>query len=81
MLTTITEAGNYAWDVINTATGAVTSTATGIFDGAMDIASQTRRGWENTKDQVESSELVQKLMRLQEQIGMGKEGKEGGGGP
>lgn len=47
----------------------------------MDIASQTRRGWENTKDQVESSELVQKLMRLQEQIGMGKEGKEGGGGP
>ncbi|KAI1824725.1 mitochondrial dynamin GTPase [Xylaria intraflava] len=75
-----TQAGNYAWDVVNTTKENISNTASSIFDGAMGIASQTKRGWENTKEQVEQAELpewVQRLLRLHEEVGTGK----GGGGP
>ncbi|KAI1363431.1 mitochondrial dynamin GTPase [Xylaria arbuscula] len=72
-----TQAGNYAWDVINTTKDTVTNTATGLFDGAKGIADQTMRGWRNTKEQVELPEWIQKILKIQEEIGTGK----GDGGP
>ncbi|KAI1466473.1 dynamin family protein [Daldinia caldariorum] len=74
-----TQAGNYAWDVIYTTKDAITSTATGLLDGARDIASQTKQGWQNTKDQVELPEWMQKILRSQEEIGTGKQGGGSGG--
>lgn len=79
-----TQAGNYAWDVINTATDSVTSTASGIWVGARDIVGQTKQGWENTKEQVEQVQLpewMQKILRLQEEIGTGSGGKGSGDEP
>ncbi|KAI1424399.1 mitochondrial dynamin GTPase [Xylaria sp. FL1777] len=73
-----TQAGNYAWDVINTTKETVSSTATSLFDGAKGVADQTMRGWQNTKEQVELPEWMQKILRLHEEIGTGKE--DGGSG-
>ncbi|KAI1262509.1 dynamin family protein [Xylariaceae sp. FL1019] len=72
-----TQAGNYAWDVINTTTDTVSTTATTLFGGARDIADQTLRGWQSTKEQVEMPEWMQKVLRIHEEVGTGK----GGGGP
>ncbi|KAI5924815.1 P-loop containing nucleoside triphosphate hydrolase protein [Camillea tinctor] len=74
-----TQAGNYAWDVINNAKDSVSNTASSLYGGAVGIADQTMKGWQNTKEQVETSEWVQKLLRLQEEIGLGKGGSGGGG--
>ncbi|RYP38488.1 hypothetical protein DL766_000905 [Monosporascus sp. MC13-8B] len=74
-----TQAGNMAWDMVTTAGGTVTATATSIFDGAKDIASQTMRGWENTKEKVEVPVWMQKILRIQEEIGTGKQGGGPGG--
>ena len=57
----------------------MTNTASGLFDGAKDIADQTMRGWRNTKEQVELPEWMQKLLKIQEEIGTGK-GDGGSGG-
>ncbi|KAK7953880.1 dynamin GTPase [Apiospora saccharicola] len=73
-------AGNYAWDTINAAKNTVTGTANGIFGGAKDITDQISKGWQSTKDQVELPEWMQKVLRLQEEIGTGKNGGGGGGG-
>jgi replication fork clamp-binding protein CrfC len=76
------EAGNYVMDVFGRAGEAVGGVTGGIFGGAKDIAEQTWRGWQNTKENVELPELpdwVQKILRIHEEIGTGKQG--GGGGP
>jgi GTP-binding protein EngB required for normal cell division len=52
----------------------------GIFGGASDIAEQTKRGWDNTKEQVELPDWIQKILRIHEDIGNGG-GEEGSGGP
>ncbi|KAH6648871.1 dynamin family protein [Truncatella angustata] len=75
-----TQAGNYAWDVFNTTKDTVSGAATGIFDGFKGIADQTMRGWESTKEQAELPEWMQKVLRLQEEIGTGKNGGDGGPG-
>ncbi|KAI1462284.1 dynamin family protein [Annulohypoxylon moriforme] len=72
-----TQAGNYAWDIVITTKDTVANTATGFLDGAKGIADQTMRGWQNTKDKVELPEWMQNLMKVQEEIGTGKQG----GGP
>ncbi|KAI1075854.1 dynamin family protein [Whalleya microplaca] len=74
-----TQAGNYAWDIVNNTKDAVTGTATGLYGGVRDIADQTMRGWQNTKDQVELPEWMQRLMRIQEEAGTGKGGDGPGG--
>lgn len=51
----------------------------GFLDGARDIADQTKRGWQNTKDKVELPEWMQKILRSQEEIGTGKQGGGSGG--
>ncbi|KAK8034490.1 dynamin GTPase [Apiospora rasikravindrae] len=73
-------AGNFAWDTINAAKNTVTGTASGIFGGAKDIADQMSKGWQSTKDQVELPEWMQKVLRLQEEIGTGKDGGAALGG-
>lgn len=55
--------------------------AGGLFGGAKSIAEQTRQGWQNTTDQVELPEWMQKILRLHEEIGEGPNGDgEGPGG-
>lgn len=73
------EAGNYALDVLGRTKDTVTDVAGGLFGGALDIAGQTRKGWENTKEQVELPEWVQKILRIHEDIG--SDGNRGGKGP
>jgi replication fork clamp-binding protein CrfC len=77
---TFTEAGNYALDVFGQTKDTVTGLAGGLFGGAKDIADQTWKGWESTKEQVELPEWMQKILRIHEEIGNGN--SEGGnGGP
>lgn len=76
-----TQASNYAWDTFNSAKNTVTDTASSLFDGAKGIADQTMKGWEKTKEETELPEWMQKILRLQEEIGTGKKGEGGSGGP
>ncbi|KAH9904868.1 dynamin family protein [Xylariomycetidae sp. FL2044] len=76
-----TQAGNYAWDVISSTKDTVTGTASSLFGSAKDIADQTKRGWENTKEQVELPEWMQRILRIQEDIGTGKGDGPGGDEP
>ncbi|KAI0004033.1 dynamin family protein [Xylariaceae sp. FL0662B] len=69
-----TRAGDYVRDVVSNTKNTVTCTATNLYDGAKDIVDQTKRGWENTKDQVELPEWMQKILRIQEEIGTGQGG-------
>jgi len=59
----------------------ITGTATDLWGGARDVAAQTRQGWENTKDQFEYPEWVQKILRIQEDVGTGGSGGAGGEPP
>ncbi|KAI5862920.1 dynamin family protein [Durotheca rogersii] len=74
-----TQAGNYAWDVIHSTKDAFTNGATVLVGGVRGIADQTARGWQNTKEQMELPEWMQKMLKVQEEIGSGK-GDEGPGG-
>lgn len=56
----------------------VTTTAFNLWGGAKDIADQTKRGWENTKDQFEVPEWLDKIMRGE--VGSSGEGNQGSGG-
>ncbi|KAI0405215.1 mitochondrial dynamin GTPase [Xylaria palmicola] len=77
-----TQAGNYAWDVFNTTKDTISTTATNLFDGAKGVADQTMKGWQNTKEQVELPEWMQKVLRIHEEVGTGKgEGGPGGDEP
>ncbi len=49
-------------------------TASTVWGGAVDIAGQTRQGWENTKDQVGAADFWNKLMQIQEDIVSGARG-------
>ena len=79
MLTGYTEAGNYAMDVITRTKDTVSGVAGGLFVGAKDIADQTWKGWENTRDQMEYPEWMQKILRIHEEIGSDRN-EEGGSG-
>jgi GTP-binding protein EngB required for normal cell division len=77
----VAEAGNYALDVFNRGKDTVTGVAGGLFGTVSDIANQTRQGWENTKDQVELPEWMEKILRIHEEIGSGKGSGGGEGDP
>lgn len=76
-----TQAGNYAVDLFHRTTESVLGAAGGLFGGAKGIADQTLKGWETTKEQVELPDWVQKILRIHEGIGNGKQGGDGEGGP
>jgi GTP-binding protein EngB required for normal cell division len=68
-------------DVINQTKESLTGVAGGLYGGAKDIAGQTWKGWENTKEQMELPDWMQKILRIHEDIG-NEQGKGGGsGGP
>ncbi|CAG8980729.1 hypothetical protein HYALB_00013268 [Hymenoscyphus albidus] len=75
-----TQAGNYALGVLGNTVDTVTNVAGGLFGSVVDIAGQTRAGWENTKEQVEVPEWVQRILRIHEDIGKNGNGGEGGPG-
>lgn len=56
----------------------MTGLAGGLFGSAKDIADQMGKGWDNTKKEVELPDWVQKILRIHEEIGSGK---QGGGDP
>lgn len=69
-------------DVFDKSKTAVTGVAGGLFGGARDIVEQTLRGYENTKEQVEAPEWLQKILRIHEEIGEGRgSGPNDGRGP
>lgn len=57
--------------------------AGGLFGSAKDIAEQTRKGWDNTKENVEVPDWLAKILRIHEEIGTGSggDGKGPGGEP
>ena len=59
-----TQAGNYAMDLFRQAGDAVGGAAGGLFDRAKDIAEQTRRGWENTKESIDLPEMPEWMKRI-----------------
>lgn len=74
------EAGTYAINIFNSTKDSVTDGLGTIFSGAKDAAGQTYKGWENTKEQVEMPEWLQKVLRIHEDIGTGGGGSGGDGG-
>ncbi|OBR12172.1 Dynamin family protein [Colletotrichum higginsianum IMI 349063] len=71
---------NNAWDMVTKTAEGVSETASSFFGGAKGIVDQTVRGWENTKEQIETPEWLQKVLRIHEDIGTGGGGEEGPGG-
>ena len=60
----------------------VGNAASSVWDGAVDIAGQTRQGWDQTKDQLGVSGLWSKIAKIQEDIGSSiasVRGSSGGG--
>ncbi|KAL2266359.1 hypothetical protein VTJ83DRAFT_5711 [Remersonia thermophila] len=70
--------GNSAQELYGSIVGSVTTAASNLWDGAADVAEQTKRGWENTKEKFEMPEWLDKIMRGE---GLGGEGPGGEGGP
>ena len=81
MLIVHAEAGNYAMDAITRTRDTVTGVAGGIFGGARDIADQIGKGWQNTTQEIEYPEWMQKILRIHEDIGSGRSEEGGSGGP
>ncbi|KAL2753913.1 hypothetical protein ACRALDRAFT_2109112 [Sodiomyces alcalophilus JCM 7366] len=71
---------NSAWDFASRTADGLSETAASFYGGARDIADQTKKGWEATKDQFETPEWIQKLLRIQEDVGTGGGGSGGPGG-
>ncbi|KAJ6116728.1 hypothetical protein N7512_006453 [Penicillium capsulatum] len=75
-----TQAGNYAIDVFKQFGDVAGNTASGLFQGIQDVAEQTQRGWNNTTEDIELPEWLQKVLRLDEEAQSRKQGSSGGGG-
>ena len=76
----ITEAGNYAVDMIKVFGETAGNTASGLFSGLQEMAEQTQRGWEKTTEDVNIPEWLQKVLRLDEESKSQRDGSGGGGG-
>ncbi|KAL1875275.1 hypothetical protein VTK73DRAFT_10231 [Phialemonium thermophilum] len=74
------QVSNSARDMYSNMKESISGTASSLWGGAVDIAQQTKKGWENTKDQMELPEWLQKVLRIHEDIGTGGEGSGGQGG-
>jgi len=72
--------GNSAHEMYGNLRDTITNTAGGIWGGAVDIAQQTRHGWQNAKDQMGMPEWLDKIMRGEGLAGESSGGSGGGGG-
>ena len=57
------------------------STASTLWGGALDIAEQTKRGWNNTKQQVELPDWMDRIFKGEGEAAGGNGGSGGSGGP
>ncbi|KIH86942.1 hypothetical protein SPBR_08125 [Sporothrix brasiliensis 5110] len=74
------QVGNSAYDVFKSTRDTVTGAAANFWDGAVDVAGQTKQGWANTKEQLGVNEFWDKIMHIHEGIGSGGSGGSGGPG-
>ncbi|EGD97657.1 mitochondrial dynamin GTPase [Trichophyton tonsurans CBS 112818] len=74
------QAGNYAIDVIKSAGETAGGVALDALQGLRDIAEQTQQGIQNTKDNIQVPEWVQKILRMNEYAPSGHGGSSGDGG-
>lgn len=77
----VAEVSNSASEMYRNMKSTAMDTASDFFGGAKDIASQIGKGWDNTKESVELPEWMQKVLRLQEDIGTGGKGPDPGDEP
>ena len=72
-----TAAGNWAVDVFNKGKDGASSAAGGIYDGAHGTFAQLKRGWQNTKQNIEVPPWMQDIFQGQEKgQGHSQEGRE-----
>ncbi|CAD6505970.1 BgTH12-06902 [Blumeria graminis f. sp. triticale] len=64
-----TQAGNYALDIVNRTKNSVIDVAGKALDRVKDVADQTKKGWENTKDQADIPEWMQRFLTISEETG------------
>lgn len=75
------QVSNSAYDMYKNTKETVTTTAGSLWGAVGDIAEQTKRGLESTKDQVEIPDWLQKVLRIQEELGTGSGGPDPGNEP
>ncbi|KAK4250226.1 P-loop containing nucleoside triphosphate hydrolase protein [Corynascus novoguineensis] len=75
------QVSNSAQEMYGNMKNTVTSTASSLWGGAKEIAEQTKQGWDNTKQQFEIPEWLDKIMRGEGEAASGKGGPGGQGGP
>ncbi|CAK7226212.1 mitochondrial dynamin GTPase Msp1 [Sporothrix curviconia] len=63
------QVGNSAYDVYTSTRDTVAGAAASFWDGAVDVAGQTKQGWANTKEQLGVSEFWDRIMHIHEEIG------------
>ncbi|KAF3483192.1 msp1 [Arthroderma uncinatum] len=73
------QAGNYAIDVIKSAGETAGGVAMNTLQGLRDIAEQAQEGFQNTKNNIELPEWIQKILRLNEQASSDQGGSSSGG--
>ena len=79
------QASNFAVSIFTSAKDTVTETASNVYGGARDVMEQTRRGWDNTTENIEAPEWLANILRFQgngssEGAGGGRGGSNGEGG-
>lgn len=67
-------------DMLKQAGETASDAATSLFQGLQDVAAQTNRGWQKTKEEFEFPEWMQRIFRLNEESESGGGNSEGGGG-
>ncbi|KAK3373933.1 P-loop containing nucleoside triphosphate hydrolase protein [Lasiosphaeria ovina] len=75
------QVSNSAQELYGNVKTTLTATASDLWGSAVDIAGQTKRGWQNTKDKVEIPEWLDKIMKGEGEAGNGNGGSGGPGGP
>ena len=76
------QVSNSAQEMFGNVKNTVAGTASSLWGSAAEIAEQTKRGWDSTKEQVELPEWLEKILRMDGGSGEGSGGGSGGpGGP
>ena len=76
------QVSNSAQELFGNVKNTVAGTASNLWGSAAEIAEQTKRGWDTTKEQVELPEWLEKILRMDGGSSEGGNGGSGGpGGP
>lgn len=74
------QAGNYALDLFKRAGDSASTTAGGFLEGLSNVAEQTSKGWQKTKDDIQLPEWLRNILKSEE-VPAGGEGGPTGGPP